>query len=215
MLSFESYKDHERHLPSEGKFIICHFNKESIVVYQAFKDSIAEYAVANQHFGGVDYDFNRMTWLKPSFLWMMYYSGWAKKENQENVLAIRMKRTAFDELLHIAVTETFYKDIYNDRDNWKKKLDNAEVHLKWQPYHDLFGETTDRQAVMIGLKGKILERYNNELIEEIINITPYVKEQQSFLKASKIESLFLPKERVYAPDDLTLLTRIDATTISM
>lgn len=215
MLSFESYKEHERHLPSEGKFIIAHFNKESVVIYQAFKDSIAEYAVANQRFGGADYDFGRMTWLKPSFLWMMYYSGWAKKENQENVLAIRVKRSGFDEMLQAAITETFYKSLYDNRESWKDKLDNSEVHLRWQPYYDLFGEITDRRAVMIGLKGRMLERYNNEWIEEIINITPYIKEQQAFLKADKTGSLFLPKERVYAPNDLSLLTRIDATTISM
>ncbi|MFM7854759.1 MAG: DUF4291 family protein [Flammeovirgaceae bacterium] len=25
---------------------------------------------------------NRMTWMKPNFLWMMYRSGWATKHNQ-------------------------------------------------------------------------------------------------------------------------------------
>jgi len=25
---------------------------------------------------------NRMTWIKPNFLWMMYRSGWASKKNQ-------------------------------------------------------------------------------------------------------------------------------------
>ena len=112
MLKLESYEQHEHHLPASGKFIIAQFSKDWIIVYQAFKDSIAEYAVANQKFGGPDYDFNRMTWLKPSFLWMMYYSGWAQHQNQENVLAIKMKRSGFDEILEYAVMSTFYKEIY-------------------------------------------------------------------------------------------------------
>ncbi|WP_458785448.1 DUF4291 family protein [Vallitalea sediminicola] len=28
---------------------------------------------------GSSFKLNRMTWVKPSFLWMMYRSGWAKK----------------------------------------------------------------------------------------------------------------------------------------
>src|SRR5690606_19709518 len=129
MLELESYIEHERHLPAKGKFIIAQFDADSIVVYQAFKDSIAEYAEKNQKFGGPDYDFQRMTWLKPSFLWMMYYSGWAKKENQENVLAIRIKREGFDELLKNAVLAHYNKLVFRDEKEWERQLSETDVHL--------------------------------------------------------------------------------------
>lgn len=215
MLFFESHDEHEKHLPAVGKFIIAQFNKESIIVYQAFKDSIAQYAVAHQKFGGDDYDFHRTTWLKPSFLWMMYYSGWANKQDQENVLAIKMSRKGFDEILRFAVMTTFYKEIYGDNASWKKQLETSDIQLQWEPYHDLHGNKTDRKAVKIGLSGEVLERFNNEWIQEIQNITPYVQEQQELLKAGKIKNIRLPKERAYAPGDLTILTKIDATTISL
>ncbi len=215
MLKFENYQEHEKHLPSEGKFIIAQSDKESIIIYQAFKDTIADFAVKNQYFGGEDYDFNRMTWLKPSFLWMMYYSGWAKKEDQENVLAIRISRKGFDEILGYAVMSTFYKSIYDTNEAWEKQLDNTDIQLQWEPYHDLFGNKTDRKAVKIGLKGGMLQKYNEKWILEIQNITPYVKEQQELITTSQLNKLKLPKERAYAPNDLTILTKIDATTISL
>ena len=41
----------------------------------------------------------RMTWIKPSFLWMMSRSGWATKPGQEHVLAVRMSRAGFENIL--------------------------------------------------------------------------------------------------------------------
>jgi len=215
MLQLESYSEHEHHLPSKGKFIIAQFDHDTIIVYQAFKDTIANYAVEHQRFGGEDYDFNRMTWLKPSFLWMMYYSGWAKKENQENVLAIKMKRDGFDQILTSAVMSTYYKEIYKSNQDWQERYDNSDIHVQWEHYYDLFGKKTDRYAAKIGIQGEVQRRYNEEWILEIQNITPYVLEQQQLLQSNKANELKLPHERAYAPSDLTILKKIDATTISL
>ena len=215
MLQLESYDLHEHHLPSEGKFIIAQFCREYVIVYQGFKDTIAQYAVEHQKFGGPDYDFNRTTWLKPSFLWMMYYSGWAKHANQENVLAIRMKRQGFDRILETAVLTSYYKNLYPNTETWRQELEDSEVQLQWEPYYDLFGNKSERKAVKIGISGKILQQFNNEWILQIQNITPYIREQQELLRSNKLALLALPHERAYAPDDLSLLKKIDATTISL
>ena len=215
MLHLESYSEHEHHLPATGKFIIAQFDHDSIVIYQAFKDSIAAYAVEHQKFGGTDYDFNRMTWLKPSFLWMMYYSGWAKKENQENILAIKIKREGFDEILNYAVMSTYYKEIYGNNTVWQERLAHSDIQLQWEHYYDLFGKKTERYAARIGIKGDVQQKYNDDWIMGIQNITPYVKKQQELLLANKIEMLELPHERAYAPADLSILTKIDATNISL
>ena len=37
-----------------------------------------------------------MTWIKPSFLWMMYRCGWGLKEGQETVLAVEITREGFE-----------------------------------------------------------------------------------------------------------------------
>jgi len=215
MLRLESYVEHEHHLPSTGKFIIAQFDHDTITIYQAFKDSIADYAVTHQRFGGDDYDFNRRTWLKPSFLWMMYYSGWAKKENQENVLAIRMKREGFDQILSSAVLTDYSKDIHGNKADWQRQLDVADIHVQWEHYYDLFGRKTDRYGAKIGIRGEIQRKYNEEWILAIENITPYVQQQQDLLNSKRNDQLQLPHERAYAPSDLTVLKKLDATTISL
>jgi len=215
MLIYESYEEHERHLPSDGKFIIAQFNAAHVVVYQAFNDRIAEYALKHQKFGGDSYDFNRTTWLKPSFLWMMYYSGWANKQNQENVLAITISKEGFEEMLQHAVYTMNDGKLYKIGNVWREGHADNDVLLQWEAYHDLHGNKTDRKAVKIGLAGKMMQRYNNEWIQRIENITDYVKAQQQLVLDKKIKDVMLPAERAYAPDDLRTLKYIDATTISL
>lgn len=70
------------------------YDNETITIYQAFKKEIALPAVKAQTFVS-PFKIERMTWIKPSFLWMMYRSGWAEKEGQEHILAIKIKREGF------------------------------------------------------------------------------------------------------------------------
>lgn len=203
MLILESHTAHERHLPSVGKFVIAQFDETTITVYQAFNESIAAQAVQQQRFGGGGYDFDRITWLKPSFLWMMYYSGWAQASNQEAVLAITLSRDCFDSLLQQAVLSD------------GKAATEAESVLQWETYHDLLGNKTDRQAAKIGLRGAALQQYNDSCIQNISNITEYVRQQQALIKAGRLNEVRVPAERAYAPTDLRLLRRFDATSISL
>ena len=83
--------------PQTGQHILAQFDDESILVYQAYRASIGQFAVENGRFGG-DFKYSRMSWIKPNFLWMMYRSQWGQAEGQEVVLAIRLKRCFFDSL---------------------------------------------------------------------------------------------------------------------
>jgi len=71
------------------------FDDKIITIYQAYKQEIALPALANQQFTS-PFKIDRMTWIKPSFLWMMYRAGWATKEGQEYILAIKIKREGFE-----------------------------------------------------------------------------------------------------------------------
>ena len=54
------------------------YDGDTITVYQAYSSSIAEPALRAGRFVP-PFSRTRMTWIKPSFLWMMYRSGWATK----------------------------------------------------------------------------------------------------------------------------------------
>jgi hypothetical protein len=64
------------------------FTDRSITVYQAYSPQIADAAVGAQTFVA-PFKRERMTWIKPSFLWMMYRSGWATTPGQERILPAR------------------------------------------------------------------------------------------------------------------------------
>lgn len=67
------------------------FTDRTITVYQAYPPEIATRAVTAGRFVA-PFKRDRMTWIKPSFLWMMYRSGWASKPGQERVLAVEILR---------------------------------------------------------------------------------------------------------------------------
>jgi hypothetical protein len=92
--------------PGHGKHILAQFDEDSIVVYQAYKREIAEYAAANGKFEGAPgFNMTRMTWIKPNFLWMMFRSQWASRPNQDHVLAIWLRKSAFESYLENARTK--------------------------------------------------------------------------------------------------------------
>lgn len=63
-----------------------------------------------------------MTWIKPSFLWMMYRCGWAAKADQETVLAVEITREGFDHALRHACLSHFEHGTHTDREAWQRAL---------------------------------------------------------------------------------------------
>ena len=78
------------------------YDAETIVMYQAYSPIIAEPALAAQRFVA-PFSFGRMTWIKPSFLWLMHRSNWGRRAGQERILAVRIRRSGWDKALSLAV----------------------------------------------------------------------------------------------------------------
>ena len=73
------------------------YNDQTIRVYQAYSDAIANTALLNQTFVSPPFKMERMTWIKPSFLWMMYRAGWGFKDDGQNrILAIDITLEGFE-----------------------------------------------------------------------------------------------------------------------
>ncbi|HEY0697682.1 MAG TPA: DUF4291 family protein, partial [Micromonospora sp.] len=68
---------------------------ETITVHQAYPPEIALPALTAGRFVP-PFKRERMTWIKPSFLWMMYRCGWGDKPGQEHVLAVEITRVGFE-----------------------------------------------------------------------------------------------------------------------
>ncbi|KAK3585331.1 hypothetical protein CHS0354_004597 [Potamilus streckersoni] len=201
LIDTELYSAQVELWPREGKHIIAQYDDNSIIVYQAYNSSIAEYAVENQRFGGPNFSFDRMSWIKTNFLWMMYRCGWASKENQERVLAVRITRAGFEEILANAFTAKLQKSEGLE----KEKI---MVRLQWDPDHSPTYEKLPRRAIQLGLKGEILKKYGTEWVVSIADISDFVKEQKRILDEKRPEEIRTPKERVYTLADPSISARI-------
>lgn len=185
------------------------YDAESIVVYQAYSPLIARSAAADNRFTA-GFKRTRMTWIKPSFRWMMYRCGWATKPGQECVLAIRILRSGFEWALEHSAFAHYDASLHADQEAWRAGL-GAPVRIQWDPERDLRLRPLDHRSIQIGLGGEAVSRYCDEWIVEIRDITGLVEQchalltQQGPVAASKL----LPPERPY-PVPAVVATRIGA-----
>lgn len=183
------------------KEIRAFYTEDTVRVYQAYNKVIADEAVKNGTFGS-SFKLDRMTWIKPSFLWMMYRCGWGTKENQEHILAIDLKREAFDYIVQNAIISTYDDNMGISHEEWKEQIKTSEIRCQWDPERDLFGNPLEYRSIQLGLRGTAVQKYVNDWIVSIEDITEYVmklREQKS--RGMDINSL-LPTERIYSVDHL-------------
>src|SRR5262249_51090837 len=119
------YVEQAARWPLKGKHILAHYDEDTIVVYQAYRPSIGQYAIKNRAFGE-DFSYSRMSWIKPNFLWIMFRSGWGTKEGQEIILGLRLRREFFDNLLARAVPSSWDPSDRVDRDKWKSGVASSD-----------------------------------------------------------------------------------------
>jgi Domain of unknown function (DUF4291) len=199
----ELYLEQAPQWPSEGKHILAHYDADTLVVYQAYRPSIGEYAIKNGAFGG-DFSYSRMSWIKPNFLWMMFRSGWGTKEGQEIILGLRMRRQFFDGLLARAVTSSWDSSDRTTHDKWKAAVASSDVRLQWDPDHDPHGKPLSRRAIQLGLRGAALDAFGRHELLEVVDMTNFVAEQRSHLRQAELAQLKTPTQRIYLPDDVSI-----------
>lgn len=126
------------------------YDRETIVVYQAYKASIADAALKAGRFVA-PFSFGRMTWIKPSFLWLMERSNWAQKSGQERILAVRITRKGWEEALSKAVLTSFESGVHRSIDLWREQFDKSTVHIQWDPERSVHGKKLNHRSIQVGL----------------------------------------------------------------
>ena len=174
------------------------YNQHTITVYQAYNDAIADVAVRNGRFGA-PFSFNRMTWIKPSFMWMMERSNWGLKKDQQHILAIRIKRTFFDTLLEQAVLTTPKAHVYPHAGIWETLFAQANVYVQWDPERSINGKKLEHRSLQLGISRNLISQFNEDAIVAIDDLTPLVRKCHNLLingKTTQAKS-FLPPEKIY------------------
>lgn len=195
----------------EPKFRIRALHTESTVtVYQAYRPEIGNAAARNGRFPSA-WSRERMTWIKPSFLWMMYRCGWATKEGQETVLAVEITREGFEWALRHACLSHYVPELHGEQANWKRQLKQSPARVQWDPERDLHLAPLPHRSLQLGLAGEATVRYADEWILGITDVTSLAKEIHAHVRAGELDraAALLPRERPYpvADDVLTHLRR--------
>jgi hypothetical protein len=174
------------------------FDRDTIVVYQAYNDAIADAALSAGRFVE-PFSFNRMTWIKPSFLWLMERSGWGTKSNQTRILAVRITRAGWDAALEKGVLTAFEPAVHSSIAEWQKQFQVAPVHVQWDPERSIHGKKLDHRAIQVGISRTLIEAFVSEWITELRDLTETTTKIRSLRKAGHYDKArrLLPRETVY------------------
>jgi hypothetical protein len=137
-----------------------------------------------------------MTWIKPPFLWMMYRSGWGLKDSgQAKILAIDIRRDGFEWALKNSCLS--HKPLNLNKEEWSNLKAVTPVRIQWDPERNIHLEALSYRSIQIGLSGLAVDKYINEWITAVTDITEYATNiRMALVNGNNTEALdMLPKEK--------------------
>jgi hypothetical protein len=188
------------------------YDAGTIVVYQAYAPVVADAALAAGRFVP-PFSFTRMTWIKPSLLWLMHRSNWARKPGQERILAVRITRAGWERALSRAVLTAPEPSVHGSAAAWNAEFAGAAVHVQWDPERSLRGAALNHYSIQVGVGRTLIREYAEDWVVGLTDITPTVHRIAGLVRAgqsAKTQRL-LPPERPY-PLDPAIARRIHAGT---
>jgi len=189
------------------------WDDEGVYFYQAFNDAIADWAVEHQTFGGPQFNPDRMTWIKPSFAWMLYRAGYGLKDkNQNRVLKVKLSHEAAATILAACFLSYGQGPRQgNGRVQWdparslwhgsaaKQKLNMENTVEPWRE---------DQRAIQIGMKGELSRFYVRSAlsIQDVSALAREIHDAHALWETPHEEEAAmrllqgeLPDERLYVP----------------
>ncbi|KAJ6263115.1 hypothetical protein Dda_1674 [Drechslerella dactyloides] len=182
------------------------YDDDSITVYQAYNSQIAEEAVRQQSLRVPGWSCERMTWIKPSWTWMMYRSGFSYKDaNQSHILAIRMTHENFESIL--AQSSISHSNFTGQK---------APVRVQWDPERtpSTRGKLPYR-SIQIGIGRSVAEKWADEMILSIEDVTETARRMHQDVEAGmapeELAKMYI-HERVYEikNEEVRRIIRLDA-----
>ncbi|MFI9050435.1 DUF4291 domain-containing protein [Streptomyces sp. NPDC053427] len=173
----------------------------TLVVYQAYAPAVADAALRAGRFVP-PFSFGRMTWIKPSFRWLMHRSNWAQKPGQQRILAVRITRTGWEEALSRAVLTTADP----------AAVAEAPVHVQWDPERSLRGAPLNHYSIQVGIGRALIGSYAEEWVVGLTDLTDRVRKIAALVRSGRTAQAqrLLPPERPYeVPRPIAARLRID------
>jgi len=200
-------------------------DERTVRVYQAYNDAIADAAVAANSFRGPLekglWSDRRMTWIKPSAVWMAYRCGWGvlKDRNQARVLALDVSRSGLEELLRQARLS---------HGGPEAQCRDGAVVVQWDPERFMDPQASEKQAftrraarirsIQIGLRGHAVQHLlDPRFVLQITDVTAAFASARQALVAEPPDvqaaaAALWPEaqeQQMNVPGDLRKLLRMD------
>src|SRR5687767_10381971 len=174
------------------------YDRDTIAIYQAYSPAIADAALEAGRFVA-PFSFHRMTWIKPSFLWLMHRSNWGRKNGQERVLCIRIRRSGWEKALSLACLTSFVPGVFASPQEWADRFAAALAHLQRDPERSLRGAGLPYDSIQVGLSRHVIREYVDDWVVGIEDITLRVRKLYTLLQSGQADKArrLLPPERVY------------------
>ncbi len=174
------------------------FDRDGIVIYQAYSPAIADAALAAGRFTP-PFSFQRMTWIKPSFLWLMHRSNWGRKSGQERTLAVRITRAGWERALTLGVLTAPEPTVFPNRATREAQFRGAAVHIQWDPERSVRGVGLPYYSIQVGLSRHIIREYAEEWVVAIEDYTPRVAKIRNLMQSGNASAVrrHLPAEKGY------------------
>ncbi|KLU87251.1 hypothetical protein MAPG_06252 [Magnaporthiopsis poae ATCC 64411] len=161
------------------------YDDETITVYQAYSAAIATEAVAAQRLDASPlFRTTRMTWIKPSWAWMLYRAGYSFKDaHQERILAIRVRRAYFLGLLAKAALthagsahrRSAAAEMTKEQEVEMRKKEEV-VKVQWDPERTVRLERLGYRSIQIGIPGALAADWVEAGIAGIEDVTERARE---------------------------------------
>ncbi|MEL6346829.1 MAG: DUF4291 domain-containing protein [Myxococcota bacterium] len=174
------------------------YDRDTIVVYQAYNDAIADAALKAGRFVP-PFSWKRMTWIKPSLLWLMARSNWGQKPNQHRILAVRISREGWDRALSEGVLTAYTPGAHQRFADWEAAFQSATVHIQWDPERSLRGAVLQQDSIQVGLSRACIRDFTDEWTRSIQDITAQIKKIRTLRDRGRARDArrLLPQARRY------------------
>ena len=185
--------------------------------YQAYGDEIADHALRHGRLGGPSWGPSRMTWIKPSFAWMLYRSGYGHKPGQTRVLKVKLSHAAVAEILRsctlAAKSNRSGDSMVETERRVASNVPGCHGRVQWDPERDLYASEGHeprklyrQRAIQIGVAHALSEFYVEQIlsVEEVTDLAREVGRAHGY-RAKKRKGEAEVKEAVAVLEERGLL----------
>lgn len=182
------------------KLIYADYDEAGVYVYQAFKPKTVQIAAKLGTFGK-GFGFERTSWIKPSFGWVLRRTKYGTKNRMQAIAKIKLSHESFQLILNQSVQAHWDNHVFEKESEWAASLNKSDVVHQWDPERDLVGRRLDRQAIQIGIRGQIIRKYVSDFIIGVEDVSALAHEIGRLNKVGSENFPELPLEKEYPISD--------------